>query len=480
MLYGLAKLLIGAGKTDPRFIADHTEGFEAFAEFVLDYPVDRVAQETGLDEATILDFAARVGRGERVSYWWTMGVNQSYQGVRTAQAIINLALMTGMIGRPGTGANSLTGQCNAMGSRLYSNTSSLLGGRDFTLEADRNEVARILNIPVDRIPDRPSWRYDEIVEGIRTGQIRGLWVVATNPVHSWINHLDLQELLGKLDFLVVQDMYDSTETAKVADLLLPAAAWGEKEGTFINSERRIGIIKKVRRPPGQALADFEIFRLVAEYCGVGDLFTEWTSPEAAFKILCRISEDRPCDMTGIADYRTIDNARGIQWPCPADMTAPTDPSFDHQRRLFEDGRFSHSDGRARFWFEAPRPHPEPADENYPLILLTGRGSASQWHTETRTSKSDVLRKLYPSETRVEIHPSDATRFDLEAGAEVVVESRRGSMTARAFVSPTVLAGHVFVAMHDDKVNRLTHPSFDPYSRQPSYKACAVAIRRSPG
>jgi len=480
LLYGLAKLLIEAGKTDPHFIAAHTEGFEAFARFVEDYPVDRVASETGLDEAAILDFAARVARGKRVSYWWTMGVNQSYQGVRTAQALINLALMTGMIGRPGTGANSLTGQCNAMGSRLYSNTSSLLGGRDFTSEADRVDVARILDIPADRIPDRPSWRYDEIVEGIRAGQIRGLWVVATNPVHSWINHLDLHELLGKLDFLVVQDMYHSTETAKVADLLLPAAAWGEKEGTFINSERRIGIIKKVRRPPGQALADFQIFRLVAEYCGVGNLFAEWTSPEAAFGILRRLSAEQPCDMTGIADYRMIDEARGVQWPCPKGMTAPIDPDFDHQRRLFADGQFSHADGRARFWFESPRPHPEPVDDDYPLILLTGRGSASQWHTETRTSKSDVLRKLYPSETRVDLHPEDATRFEVDAGSKVVVESRRGAMTARAFVSPTVRPGQIFVAMHDNAVNSLTFPSFDPYSRQPSYKACAVAIRRHPG
>ena len=476
LLYGLAHLLIQDGATDPKFITDHTVGYEAFATFVAAYPPDRVARETGLDEATILDFARRVARAGRVSYWWTMGVNQSYQGVRTAQALINLALMTGMIGRPGTGANSLTGQCNAMGSRLYSNTSSLLGGRDYTSATDRDEVARILDIPVDRIPDRPSWRYDEIVEGIRTGQIRGLWVVATNPVHSWINHLDFQELLGKLDFLVVQDMYHSTETARVADLLLPAAAWGEKEGTFINSERRIGLIKKVRRPPGQALADFQIFRLVAEYCGVGEMFAEWADPEAAFKILQRVSAGRPCDISGIADYRMIDDARGIQWPYPAGSPAPGDPGFDPQRRLFADGQFSHADGKAHFWFEEPRPHPEPVDDAFPLILLTGRGSASQWHTETRTSKSDVLRKLYPSETRVEIHPADAQRHGVAPGDKVVVASRRGSMTARAFISSTVRVGQIFVAMHDQTLNRLTHPSFDPYSRQPSYKACAVSIR----
>ncbi len=470
LLYGLANLLIEAGKVDRAFVDAHTWGFDDFAAFVRPYTVDRVASETGLPAATIRDFAGRVARGKRVSYWWTMGVNQSYQGVRTAQAMINLSLMTGMIGRPGTGPNSLTGQCNAMGSRIYFNASNLLGGRDFESATDRAEVAKILGIPVDKIPDRQSWMYDEIVEGIRAGKIRGLWVIATNPAHSWIDHLDLNELLGKLDFLVVQDMYHSTETARVADLVLPAAAWGEKEGTFINSERRIGVLKKVRRAPGQALADFQIFRLIAHYYGCGPMFAEWETPEAAFQIMKRLSAGRPCDITGIADFKMIDDARGIQWPYPAESPDPAP-----QRRLFEDGRFFHADGRARFLFDAPRPLPEDADAAYPFLLLTGRGSASQWHTETRTAKSDVLRKLYPKDTRVEIHPDDARCLGVESEEWVAVASRRGSMRARAFVTPTVPAGQVFVAMHDPAVNRLTHASFDPYSHQPSYKACAVEI-----
>lgn len=471
LLYGIARLLIEAGAVDRRFVEDHTTGFDEFKAFVRAFDVERVARETGLPADDVRAAADRIARSKRVSLWWTMGVNQSHQGVKTAQAAINIALMTGSIGRPGTGANSITGQCNAMGSRLFSNTTGLLGARDFADPDHRSEVASILGIPVERIPSRPSWSYDQIIRGVRDGAIRGLWVVATNPAHSWIDQEELRHTLGKLDFLVVQDMYHSTETAELADLMLPAAAWGEKEGTFINSERRVGLLKKVRRAPGAALADFSIFRLAAEYYGCGDLFAEWTSPEAAFQILKRLSAGRACDISGIADYRALDEAGGVQWPYPADA-----PDTAPERRLFEDGRFCHADGRARFVFTEPRPLPEPTDEEFPYQLLTGRGSAAQWHTQTRTSKSDVLRKLYPRDPYVEIHPDDAKALGVASGDWTVVESRRGSATVRAFVTPTIARGDLFMPMHDGSTNLLTLAVFDSESRQPAYKACAVRAR----
>lgn len=471
LFYGLANLLIGEGHIDRGFIAGHTTGFDEFAAFVRRFDLSVVARETGLSVAAIRDLAARIGGRERVSFWWTMGVNQGHQGVRTAQAIINLALLTGNIGRPGTGANSITGQCNAMGSRLFSNTTNLFGGRDFTDPDHRHEVARVLGIDESRIPARGSWSYDQIVAGIGEGRIKGLWVVATNPAHSWVDQAEFRRVLGNLEFLVVQDMYHTTETARMADLVLPAAAWGEKEGTFINSERRIGLLKKVRRAPGLALSDFHIFRLAAHYYGCDDVVAGWDDPEAVFQILKRLTAGRPCDITGIADYHAIDHARGIQWPCPAG-SADTAP----QRRLFADGRFFHPDGRARFVFEGPRPLPEPADPDYPLTLLTGRGSAAQWHTQTRTSKSAVLRKLYPEHPYVEIHPDDALDAGIRPGQVVSVESRRGRVEARTFVVPTVPRGQVFLPMHDEATNRLTLAAFDPESRQPAYKACAVRVR----
>ncbi|MEX2187780.1 MAG: nitrate reductase [Pirellulales bacterium] len=471
LLYGLAHLLIREDWVDCKFIAEHTNGFDDFTAHVAEFTPKRVAAATGIDELTLRRVARTIHEGRRVSFWWTMGVNQSYEGVRTAQAIINLALMTGNIGRPGTGANSITGQCNAMGSRLFSNTTNLLGGRDFAKAEHRAEVAGILGIPVASIPDKPSWAYDQIVEGILAGKIRGMWVIATNPAHSWINQNMLRDVLSRLDFLVVQDMYHTTETAQRANLVLPAAAWGEKDGTFINSERRFGLLKKVARAPGQALSDFSIFRLIAEYWGCGAMFSRWTDPAAAFEMLKQLSRDRPCDITGIADYEMIDARGGVQWPCPEGMN-----ELEQQRRLFADGRFYHTDGRARFIFDQPTPMPEAPNERYPLLLLTGRGTAAQWHTQTRTAKSAVLRTLYPAEIYIEINPSDARAMDVGPNEWVVVESQRGRLKAKAFVTHSVRPGQVFIPMHYEAVNRLTLAHFDPYSRQPSYKNCAVRVR----
>ena len=470
LLYGIARLLLVNGFVNRQFIDDSTQEFDAFAEFIQPFTVDRVAEETGLTPADIERMAELIGNGQRVSFWWTMGVNQSHQGVRTAQAIINLALMTGNIGRPGTGANSITGQCNAMGSRLFSNTTNLLGGHDFANPGHRRKIADILKIDAARIPDRLGLPYHHIMEEIDAGKIRGLWVVCTNPAHSWIQQARCHNILRKLDFLVVQDMYHTTETAQEADLVLPAAGWGEKEGTFINSERRLGVLRKVRRAPGVALADFQIFRLVAEAWGCGEMFRRWTSPAAVFELLKQCSADQPCDLSGITDYRMINECGGIQWPLKeAD-------DFEPERRLFADGRFFHADGRARFVFEESSPLPEEPSDSYPLLLLTGRGSASQWHTQTRTRQSSVLRKLYPSGVFVELNPEDAEELQIRSGDRTIVESPRGQITATAVVTRAVRPGNIFVPMHYSEVNQLTRADFDPYSGQPAYKACAVRVR----
>ncbi|MEY4581432.1 MAG: hypothetical protein RL701_6135 [Pseudomonadota bacterium] len=472
LLYALANELIAQGFIDRAYIDAHTHGFAEFSEHVREFSLERAATETGIALPRLQTLVRTIREGKRVSFWWTMGVNQSHQGTRTAQAIIALALMTGNIGRPGTGANSITGQCNAMGSRLFSNTTNLLGGRDFKDEQQRRDVARILGIPYSVIPSEPSLAYDQILEGILTHKIKALWIVATNPAHSWINQRDLYEALEHLDCLVVQDMYHDTETAQVADIVLPAAGWGEKEGTFINSERRIGLIKRVCRAPGQALADFQIFRLVAEAWGCADLFREWSSPEAAFHILKRLSRGRPFDITGIEDYVMLDRAGGVQWPLP-EGTQPV----ERERRLFEDGQFFTSDRRAQFLFAQPRPLPEECSPAYPLMLLTGRGSSSQWHTLTRTRHSPVLARLSPSEVYVEVSPDDARALGIESDSLLNISSQRATIQARAFVTPTIRPGYVFVPMHYPQVNQLTFAAFDPYSRQPAYKACAVRLER---
>jgi assimilatory nitrate reductase catalytic subunit len=381
----------------------------------------------------------------------------------------------------------------------------------------------------ESIPTRNSLAYDQILQGVADGKIKGLWIIATNPGHSWIHQKSFHEAAKQLDFCVVQDMYYTTETARVAHLVLPAASWGEKEGTLINSERRIGLVKKLSRAPGEALADFHIFKLIAQYWGCGDLFRRWTSPEAVFQILREITRGQPCDITGIESYQMIEDAGGIQWPYPdqsnerertgtsgnegerggrgaasartlgpheisssagpttnwAKQAAPgKDPAFSSsissagiptQRRLFEDGRFFHRNGRARFRFDPPTRAPELPDSEYPFFLLTGRGTSAQWHTQSRTAKSAVLRKLYPDQIYVEINPDDAKRLGIETGELVEVSSRRGQLEAVAFVTGTVAPGQVFIPMHYVATNELTFPAFDPWSRQPAYKSAAVQI-----
>lgn len=472
LFYALAHCIIRDGRTDSATL-EHCVGFHAFADFVRDYSPATAAEASGLSIACIEELARLISDPtKRVSWWWTMGINQSYEGVRAAQAMINLCLITGQIGKPGTGPNSITGQCNAMGSRLFSNTTSLVGGHDFANSEHREKVARILEIPQAAIPSDSSLAYDQILDAAATGQIKALWIVATNPFHSWINVEKLHRLRENIEFLVVQDMYHSTETARVADLVLPASGWGEKEGCFINSERRIGPIQQVRRAPGLALSDFRIFRLIAESWGCADMFRRWSDPESVFLLLRDLTQDRPCDITGIAGYEHLRQRGGIQWPCSAASVEPA-----RERRLFEDLHFYHPDGKARLLFDPPAPMPEECDDQYPFFLLTGRGSSSQWHTLSRTGKSDVLKKLCPSDTYVEIHPQDAAMLGLDEQDAVRILSRRGSMKAKIYMAPTVARGQVFVPMHDPEVNRLTHPSFDPHSRQPNYKACAVRLEK---
>ena len=473
LLYGIARMLIERGWIDRDFVDAHTSGFDAFAAHVATFTPDVVCTSTGMPLEQLERLVATIAGGARVSFWWTMGVNQSHEGTRTAQAIIALALLTGNIGRPGTGANSITGQCNAMGSRLFANTTNLLGGHDFADAAHRAKVAGVLGIDETLIPTRSSDAYDQILEGVVAGRVKGLWIVATNTAHSWINKGHLPELVERLDFLVVQDMYATTETAQVADLVLPAAGWAEKEGTFINSERRLGLVKRVAAAPGEALADFAIFKLLSEVWGCGEMFRDWTSPEAVFEILQRLSTGQPCDISGIGGYEMLEQARGVQWPFPAG-SAPLEPGA--QRRLFEDGRFYTPDGRARFRFEDPRPPNSSTSRSYPLVLLTGRGSSAQWHTGTRTSKSPQLVALAPEDAYVEISPEDAQARGIDAGAEVMLVSPQGTMRARAFVTSTISAGQVFLPMHFAGTNFLTAESFDPYSRQPSYKWATVEVR----
>jgi len=471
LLYGLANEILRRGWMDRDFVAAHTEGFDSFAAFLEEFTTPRALGESGITEEEFSFLADLFEPGKRVGIWWTMGVNQSHQAVRTAQAIVNLCLMTGNIGKPGTGPNSITGQMNAMGSRLFSCTSSLPGGRNWTDPDHRREVAEWFGIPAEKIPDTSGPAYDQILSNARWGLMGFLWVVATNPAHSWIGQEDF-DAAAKKTFLVVQDLYPDTETAVMADLYLPSGGWGEKDGSMINSERRLGRMRRAATPPGLALSDLDIFRLVAGAWGVEGRIGSWKTAEDLFQAMRDLSKGRPCDISGVVDLAALESQGGVQWPCPEGAYPP-----GKERRLFEDGRFFTKSMRAKFVFDPVRPSPITLDANYPLRLLTGRGSSSQWHTLTRTSRSAILRSLAPTDPLVEMHPADATARGLVPGEWVRIRSCRGRARARVVIASTMRQGEIFVPMHAPDANRLTEPVFDPHSRQPSYKDGAVQVER---
>lgn len=471
LLYWISQILIQNGWIDHSYVQSHTEGFLDFSEFILSLETKALQIECGIELEIVYQLAKKIHESKAVSFWWTMGINQGHQATRSAQAIINLALMTGNIGRPGTGANSITGQTNAMGSRIFSNTSSMFCGRDFTSQTDREDVARILGVPINSIPDQNSKSYPQIIQAIDEGKIKGLWIIATNPSHTWINQKHFNKVLQKLDYLVVQDMYGNTETAKYANLILPAAGWGEKVGTSVNSERRISWFPRVKSPPAEALPDFDIFRLVGLYWGVDRWIDKWDSPASAFEIMKQLSKGRPCDISGIRDYTFLKEMGGIQWP----YTSETGDVKGKERRLYEDGVFYRTSQRALFVWDSLKQHPEKCSESFPLVMLSGRGTSAQWHTQTRTGKSAVLRQLYPAHAYIEMNPKDGVRYGVLENNKVFVESLRGLICVDVVFRNGIKEGQVFMPMHYPEANILTYPCFDPYSHQPAYKYCAVRV-----
>src|SRR2546426_509314 len=255
LLNGMIHILIANNLVDREYIAAHTTGFDQLEESVRKYTPDTVSQLTGLTPAQIYKGALIYGKAKAPFIGWTMGVNHSTKGPETVNVINNLALITGNVGKPGASPFSITGQCNAMGTREAGFTSSLPGYRKFESATDREELAAFWGIDRQRIPTSRGWAYPDIIEGAVSKKIRALWVIATNPVVSFPNLGVLQQSLDSLDFLVVQDGFHPTPTTEVADLVLPAAIWGEKEGTYTNSERRVSKVNRAVQPPGEARTD---------------------------------------------------------------------------------------------------------------------------------------------------------------------------------------------------------------------------------
>ncbi len=464
LINGIAHVLIRDGLIDPAFIQKHTTGYKDFAEYVSTFDPQYVSTIIGLSEDVIVTTARLYGKAKAAFIGWTMGVNHSTQGAVTVAAINNLALITGNIGRTGASPFSITGQCNAMGTRESGFTSSLPGYRKFEVPADREELARIWKIDVGRIPTARGLAYPDIIEGAVAGKIKAMWIIATNPVVSFPNFDVLRQALNDLEFLVVQDGFHPTPTSDFADLVLPAAIWGEKEGTYTNSERRIGKVNAVVEPPGEARTDFDIFLDIAGRLGVGkELFPGWKNSHDAFLEWQQVSKGRMCDYSQFT-WQQIEDDGGVQWG---------------GERLYQDGVFPTPDGRARLHCVPCEPFTEQPNHEFPIILNTGR-TVEHWHTRTKTAQVDLLNTMVPH-AWLEMNPVDAERLQLAPHDKVTVISRRSRVpNLELRITGIVAPGQVFMPFHffEHNSNLVTLGAFDPISREPNFKQCAVRVERT--
>ena len=461
---GMLDAMKREGWCDLAYVNSHTENFQALEDF----PLQKAAAICGVAERDIRE-AARLFAGSRATLsLYCQGLNQSSSGTAKNVALINLHLASGQIGKPGAGPFSLTGQPNAMGGREVGGMANLLSAhRDLANELHRREVAALWGVP--SVPANPGKTAVELFEAVREGAIKAVWIACTNPAQSLPDQRLVHEALERAELVVVQDAVRNTETGAFADVFLPAATWGEKDGTMTNSERRVSRVRAAVQPPGEARADWRIVvdfarRLFAE----GQRLFPYEDPESIFREHRETTRGRDLDITGLS-YALLDERGPQQWPYPQGAASG-------RKRLYEDGRFSTPSGRARFVATRFEPVAEDVDQDFPLRLTTGR-LRDQWHSMARTG-TFAGSFAHEPEPRLMMHPGD-----LQCVGEFVrVTSRRGSIVVRAAADADLQPGLVFLAMHwggrfigGHGVNALTLGALDPVSRQPELKHCAVRV-----
>ncbi|MCG3187384.1 MAG: Nitrate reductase [Rhodocyclaceae bacterium] len=481
VLYGaMLNRLIWEGRVDRAYIDRHTEGFDALREQLRELTPGAAARICGVDEAQIVQAAHWFGDARAALSMWCQGLNQSAHGTHNNAALIHLHLATGQIGRPGAGPFSLTGQPNAMGGRETGAMANLLPGhRDLAKASDRAEVARAWGVPA--IPDTPGLSAVELFDAVGAGRIKALWIACTNPAQSLPDEARVRAALANCEFVIVQDAFATTETAAYADVLLPAATWGEKEGTVTNSERRISRVRAAIAPPGEARADWDIVCAFAHRLGAtmgwehAIRMFPYTRPEQIFAEHAELTHGRDLDFSGLS-YAVLDRDGAQQWPYPAGATHGS-------TRLYTDGRYPTDSGRARFIELDMRLAAEPIDARYPLALTTVR-LRDQWHGMSRTGR--IARLWNHAEAPcLDMHPADLARRGLAENELIRVESRRGAMVLPVRANADLRAGLCCLPMHWGGnhlgglgINRLTLPATDPYSFQPELKHCAVRVERA--
>ncbi len=472
----MLRVLITEGFVNRDYITAHTEGFNVAERTALEYTPERAARLTGVPAADIVRAARRFGTAGAALSLYCQGLNQSSHGTDNNAALINLHLATGQIGRPGAGPFSLTGQPNAMGGREVGGMATLLSGhRDPGNPAHRAEVARLWGVP--ELPSRPGKTAIELFQALDAGEVKAVWIACTNPAHSMPDQALIRRALERAEFVVVQEAFRAAETCAYADVLLPAATWGEKEGTMTNSERRISRVHAAVPPPGEARPDWEIAADFARHLGrrlghdTGSMFV-YRGAEDVFNEHRETTRGRDLDITGLT-YGLLEQRGPQQWPYPEGAKSGRD-------RLYEDGVFPTPTGRARFRAAEHRGVAENVDGQYPLRLMTGR-LRDQWHTMTRTG---TVARLFAHEEEpiLAMHAGDLAARGLRDGDLARIASRRGVAVLRVRASQELKRGQAFMPMHWGRgflstpgANALMPPAFDSQSYQPELKHAAVQV-----
>ncbi len=490
-LNGLLFLLHKNGKTDADFIAQHTQGWENFPEFLADYTPEKVSEITGLSVESLVNTAEMIGNAPEFMTCWTMGLNQSTHGTWNTNAICNLHLATGKICRLGSGPFSLTGQPNAMGGREMGYMGpGLPGQRSLLVEKDREFIEQMWGLEQGSISTKLGKGTVDMFERMVAGDIKACWIICTNPVASVPNRSIVIDGLQKAELVIAQDAFLDTETNRYADILLPGALWAEAEGVMINSERNITLMQEAVQPPGEAMADWEIIARVAREMGFSEGFNFTSASDVFDEIKQSYNPKTGYDLRGVSyDRLRVDP---LQWPC-ADENSKRNPirylntGIHQPLKIEEDGskpqlQFATDSGKAIFH---PRPHVDPAEmpsADFPMVLNTGRVQ-HQWHTLTKTGKIATLNKLNPG-TFVEIHPQDAAELGINNKDKVEIRSRRGYAILPAVVTDRVQPGCCFAPIHWNDIygdnlciNAVTSDKIDAISQQPELKIAAVALKR---
>jgi len=474
LLNALAHVILDEGLEDRSYIDSHTNGAKEFEDLVAQYDPITASKICGIDEDTIRTVARLYAKAGAAMTIWTMGINQSTHGSDGVVGINNLNLITGNIGKPGGTSLSITGQCNAMGTREWSSCSGLPGYRYLENPKDRKDISEFWGIDEDFLPEKRGLTQTDIFPAIETGQIKGLWLVATNPMTSMPNTARIRKTLENLDFLVIQDAYADVETNEYSHVYLPAAIWAEKEGCFTNTERRVNLISNVIKPYKDSKPDLWIFNEMAKRFEQGRKVKFPETASGVFDELKHLSKGRMLDYSGMS-HEKIEEQRGIQWPCTDGIQWPcTDGDETGSQRLYTDGKFQFADGKAKLITLPFIDNNERPDEEYPFWLNSGR-VVEHFHTRTRTGKVGNLNKFSPT-PYMEMNPDAAKKLGVTHGGYARLTSRRGDAIVMVQLTQRVPPNMIFIPFHfHECVNRIALGLLDPHSRQPAFKQAAVKI-----